>query len=67
MIENQSIEILHDRDRNRHAVFIARDPESHQLYQIPLIDAWIGAIDYLPQCPYLIVPSLFRGTGNAFP
>jgi len=66
MIKTQLIELLHDDERSRFSFFISRDPQTAQTYQILLIDAWIGASDYMPGCPFLVCPSSPKKTGILF-
>lgn len=60
MIKSQMLEVLYDTDRDDSSVFIARSVQSHQLYQIPLIDALVGISDYLPNYPNLVVPCDYK-------
>lgn len=66
MINNQHIEFLHDTERDRAFIFLARDAKAFDLYQIPLIDAYIGVVDYQPNCSYVITPTAPKNTGIIF-
>lgn len=66
MIINQSIELLHDSERSLEFVFLAQDAQAVQSYQIPLIDAYVGAKDYLPGAHFIVVPCQMKMSGILF-
>ena len=57
MIEAQFAQFIHDPTRQRSALFIAKDTNAAHAHQIPLIDAYVSAIDYLPACPFIVMPT----------